>query len=433
MISKDVKKVASALLLSQTLLAFTPLSALAQDNQIRVAGTSVFSVPAAGGMTAEKRAEVIQQNLDNALVAAKDKTPAAVNITYVKGVPVVTLGGYQVVTVDSASAKASNTTPALLAKQWADSLRNSMQDQASINSYVSQLSGDYYSSAPQAQAAPPQQQAAYNPNNQPPAQQASYQGATQRWGQNPPPPQYGGQPNYGGQPPMGGGQYQGRVTYAPAGLNIPITLSSGISTQVAKAGDIIQAQVSQAVMLGDSSIPIGSVVMGTVTDAEAGRRLGRTGELNIKFNRLRTPDGVETPISAHLVGGIGKYAGDGDTVKGETWKTKVGQGAIRGAIGAGTGAALGTAVGAIAGGGRGVGAGAWSGTAIGGTVGVAQSLLLRKGKDVNITAGTPMTIQLDAPVSIAGGQGFNGGGYAGGGYPTGGGYPNGGGGYPQNY
>ena len=104
------------------------------------------------------------------------------------------------------------------------------------------------------------------------------------------------------------------------------------------------------------------------------------------------------------MGGIGKYTdGNGDeVVKGETWKGKVVQAGVRGAIGAGTGAALGTAVGAIAGGGRGVGKGAWSGTAIGGTVGVAQSLLLRKGKDVNVQAGTAMQIQLDAPVSIAG-------------------------------
>jgi hypothetical protein len=188
-------------------------------------------------------------------------------------------------------------------------------------------------------------------------------------------------------------------------LVIPISLSSGIATQVARAGDLIQASVSQTVMLGDSTIPAGSTIIGTITDAKGGTYLGRAGSLDIKFNRLRTPDGTETPISAHLIGGIGKYTGTGTdetTLKGETWKTKLGQAAIRGGIGAGTGAALGTAVGAIAGGGRGVGKGAWSGTAIGGTVGVAQSVLLRKGKDVLIPAGTAMQLQLDAPVTVAG-------------------------------
>lgn len=389
----------SALTLSQTLClsALSPLAAFAADNEIRVAGQTIFSVPAAAGMTADKRAEVIQQNLDNALVAAKDRTPSTVNISYVKGVPVVTVGGYQVVTVDSGSAKSMGTSPALLAKKWADALRSSLRDQGSVQSYVSQLSGDYSSSAPAAIPARQNEQFATQPQQQ---QQQPY---TPYGGQ----PQYGngGQPQYGQPAAYGNATYrQGRVTYAPAGLVIPISLSSGISTQVAKAGDVIQASVSQTVMLGDSMIPAGSVVMGTITDAEAGRMLGRSGSLGVKFNRLRTPDGIETPISAHLVGGIGKYTdGNGDeVVKGETWKGKVVQAGVRGAIGAGTGAALGTAVGAIAGGGRGVGKGAWSGTAIGGTVGVAQSLLLRKGKDVNVQAGTAMQIQLDAPVSIAG-------------------------------
>ncbi len=393
---------AGALLLSQS-IALSPLAAMAADNDVHVAGQAIFSVPAAGGLTADKRAAAVQQNLDNALVAAKDRGPSSVNITYVKGVPVITLGGYQVVTVDSASAKSTGSSPALLAKKWADSLRESLRDQASIQSYVGQLSGDYFASAPSTINAPaPQQQPAYNPNQQP--QQGYGQSQNTYQAQTPyqQPAPYQQQAPYG-QPQ--GGYRQGRITYAPAGLVIPISLSSGIATQVAKAGDLIQASVSQTVMLGDSTIPAGSTIIGTITEAKGGTYLGRAGSLDIKFNRLRTPDGTETPISAHLIGGIGKYTGTGTddtTIKGETWKTKLGQAAIRGGIGAGTGAALGTAVGAIAGGGRGVGKGAWSGTALGGTVGVAQSVLLRKGKDVLIPAGTAMQLQLDAPVTVAG-------------------------------
>jgi hypothetical protein len=81
---------------------------------------------------------------------------------------------------------------------------------------------------------------------------------------------------------------------------------------------------------------------------------------------------------------------------------KVGSVAFRGLIGAGGGAALGTAVGAIAGGGYGAGRGAWSGTAIGGGLGVADSLLLRKGAEVKIPSGTSLQIALDAPVSVSG-------------------------------
>ena len=201
---------------------------------------------------------------------------------------------------------------------------------------------------------------------------------------------------------------RGRVVYAPAGLTIPISLQTAISTQVARAGDMVQATINSPVALGDATIPAGSTVIGTVVDAKSGGFLGRAGMLGIKFNRLRTTDGAETPISAHIVGGIGKYTDVGsdesDTIRGETWKTKVGQAGIRGAIGAGTGAALGTAIGAIAArSGRGAGRGAWSGAAIGGGAGVAQSLLLRKGKEVTVVSGTQMQLQLDAPVSISAG------------------------------
>lgn len=387
--------IAGALVLSQTLF-LTPFTAFAADSSVRIAGQAVITnVASSGSITSVKRAETVQTNLDNALVAAKDRTPASVNITYVKGLPVITLGGYQVITVDGGDAKANGTTPAVLAKRWADGIRNMLRDQDSIDSYVAQLSGDYSSSAP---AANRQQSVNYGGNQYAqPQPQANY----------PPPGGYAQQPpgGYAQQPP--GGYRQGRVAYAPAGLVMQISLNTSIATQAAKAGDMIQATVSQTVMLGDSNIPAGSTIIGNITEAQAGRMLGRSGSLGIKFNRLRTPDGIETPISAHLVGGIGKYADAGsdqdDLVKGETWKGKAVQAGVRGLVGAGSGAALGTAVGAIAGGGRGAGRGAWSGTAIGGGLGVAQSVLLRKGKDVVIPSGTQLQLQLDAPVSIAGG------------------------------
>jgi hypothetical protein len=400
---------AVAIALSQGLL-LAPNAVLASDDAVRLAGQVVFSTKAAsGGVSADQRAETIQRNLDNALVATKDRTPGSVNIVYVKGMPVITLGGYQVVTVSQADAQQAGTTPAILAQRWADALRGSLQDQASVDSYVNQLSGGYASSAPPA---------AYNP---PPAGGGAMQGSatySDQFNRQTAPPSYGapayaagaGAGAYGGGAYGGGyppaGYQRGRVVYAPAGLVMNASLKTSISTQAAQPGDLIEAALTDGVNLGDSSIPPGSVLVGQVSDAKAGGFLGRSGMLGVKFNRLRTPDGVEVPISAHIVGGIGKYAnGGGDEFHGETWKNKVGQVALRGAIGAGAGAALGTAVGAIAGrGGRGAGRGAWSGTAIGGGLGVADSLLLRKGRDVTIHSGTNMQVQLDAPVSLSGGS-----------------------------
>lgn len=356
----------SMLIAGQTFV--TPYMVFASGSDVKLAGeTVIVSQVSIGGMTAEQRADVIQTNLDNALIATKDRSPKAVSIVYVKGSPVILLGGYRIMEVDTASAKAAGMTPALLAQKWADAIRNVLADQASVRSYVAQITG-YFEANTVAQS-----------NNA----VAVTQEVTN---------------------PVTGNYQKGRVVYAPAGLTIPITLQTSISTQAAKAGDLVQAAIPKAILLGESQIPAGTTVSGIVADASEGKLLGKAASLTVKFNRLRLPDGSEQPITAHLVGNIGKYATDGaeDTLKGETWKTKAGQAAIRGAIGAGTGAALGTAVGAVAGGKRGTGRGAWSGAAIGSGVGVAQSLLLRKGKEVTLESGTALQLQLDAPLSLAG-------------------------------
>ncbi len=218
-------------------------------------------------------------------------------------------------------------------------------------------------------------------------------------------------PNYYQQGAQGGPSqiYSDRQIFAPAGLVLPVSLQTAISTQVAKNGDYIQASISQNVSLGGRGyIPAGTQVVGTVSDAVAGRRLSRSGELSLQFNSLRLPNGQQIPISAHLMGDIGKYkdkgTGTNDVYRGEGWGTKVGQTLLRGGGGAGLGAGLGTAVGAIAGGGRGAGMGAWSGAAMGGGIGVAD-MLLRKGKDVVIPTGTTMQIQLDQQVDLGGAGG----------------------------
>ena len=234
-------------------------------------------------------------------------------------------------------------------------------------------------------------------------------------------------------PPPTPNVQQGQVQYVPAGVTFPVTLSTAISTDVARPGDMVQAMLNQPINLGNGVIPAGTIVVGQVGTAKGGGFLGRAGQLGINFNRMRTPNGQEVPMAAHVVGSIGKYdPNGGGVVAGETWKTKVGQGAIRGIAGAGLGAELGTAVGAIAakgsrgmqynpvygpyghqmgpvgyqpvmrgGAASGAGRGAWSGAAIGGGLGVVDSLLLRKGKNVNIASGTPMNLQLDAPITLS--------------------------------
>lgn len=223
--------------------------------------------------------------------------------------------------------------------------------------------------------------------------------------------------------------------YVPAGMMLDAQLQTAISTEAARPGDLVSAVMNQPIQLGNGYLPAGTTLEGQVEAAKAGGFLGRAGRLTVKFNRLRTPNGLSLPIAATISGDLGKYhqtGTDSNSFAGEGMGTKVGQAALRTAIGAGAGAALGTAVGAIAGRGRmnvsynpvyapyghgmmmpmgyqptyssgaarGAGRGAWSGAAIGGGVGLADSLLLRKGKNVNIPSGTPFKLHLDAPIQL---------------------------------
>ena len=195
---------------------------------------------------------------------------------------------------------------------------------------------------------------------------------------------------------------QGRIVYIPAGLRFPVRLAGSLTSQVSRPGDIIMARTEQNIVLANGMIPANTVLIGQVTDASAGTWLTRSGSMGIKFNMLRMPNGADTPISAHITGHIGKYADAGkDTFRGENSMSKVKKTLVATTVGAGSGAALGVAVGAVAAGKRGVGRGAWSGTAMGAGLGLAESLLLRKGAEVNLEQGQTVNLELDAPVNTA--------------------------------
>ena len=421
-----------------------------QAESVRIAGQQVFQVnTGTASLSSGKRAETIQTNLDNALVASKDKSSPLVGIIYVNGLPVITLAGYQICTVDGADAKQANTTPALLAQRWTNALKKSMEDKQSISSYISQLSGsansyeangsnssngsssanlsatpDTYSSGSAPASAPPLQ--AQTPQAAPPSYSPPLNSGAPYSAYVPPPPQASnaayGYTSYMAPPPVypsappttyvppsqynappSFGGLRGSVATAPSGTVIPAMLKISISTDVAQNGDLVEASILDSLPIQNGSIPAGSTLLGCITQARASGRLSQSGHLGMKFTSLRTPDGNVSPISAHLVGLVGKYKlngkGEDTFLHGEGGKAKLGQAVIRGGVGAGAGAALGTAVGAIAGGGFGAGTGAWSGAAIGGGLGLGD-MALRKGREVKLESGTRLEIQLDQPATI---------------------------------
>ncbi|PWT96112.1 MAG: hypothetical protein C5B53_10355 [Candidatus Melainabacteria bacterium] len=327
--------------------------AFALVSGVMVGGQQAFNPNSA------QKSSAIQKNINNALVASPNKGPSAVGIVLVKGQPVITLGGFYICTVDQASAKAANTTPTLLAQRWASGLKAALQNQPKVTSYVNRLTD----------------------------QIAAQPGTTTT--------EAGSYPYY----------KQGKAIYVPAGMTIPVTLRNGLSSENAQPGDLIEATITEDINLGETSIPQNSIVSGQITDAKAGSRLAHAGVLGLKFNKIRTPEGVETPIVAHIIGGLSKYGevGGANTgvYAGEGTRQKVKRAALHGAIGAGAGALLGTTIGAIASHGYGTGRGAIAGTVIGGSLGVAESLLLHKGADVHVSSGEVLKLQLDAPATLA--------------------------------
>lgn len=342
------------LALAMAIQAAVPPSAFADP--VRVAGQEAFNVTAGGA----SRATVVQKNIDNALVATKNRTPSSVGIVYVKGQPVLTLGGFYVTTVDVAAARAAHTTPSTLAQKWASGLKASLSNEDAVNQYINQLTG---SNAVTASAGTTTTKA-------------------------------GSYPFY----------KQGRIVYIPAGMTIPVALKTSVSSATAKVGDVIEGQIAETVNLGDAAIPAGSIIIGKVVEAAAGQQRAKAGLLGMKFDTLRTPDGQCIPISAHIQGSVGNYqelGSNANTLQGETTNERMKQALIRGAIGAGSGAVLGTAIGAIASHGYNTGSGTLSGTVIGGALGVADALLLRKGNDVTVGSGQTFNLQLDAPASLS--------------------------------
>jgi len=92
----------------------------------------------AEGFSAEHRAWLTQDALDNALVASADKSASAVSVERRNGALIVALGGRKVATADCNSAKAEGMTPEQLAAKWADGIRSFLNsDQAA--GYIASL------------------------------------------------------------------------------------------------------------------------------------------------------------------------------------------------------------------------------------------------------------------------------------------------------
>jgi hypothetical protein len=123
-------------------------------------------------------------------------------------------------------------------------------------------------------------------------------------------------------------------------------------------------------------VPEGATLAGSVTDVERSGRVSGLAHLAFTFDRVEM-EGMTVPLHTHAV----RY--EAESSKSED-ATKVGAGAIGGAI-----------IGGILGGAK----GAARGAAIGGAAG-AGAVLVMRGTEVTLPAGTGIVAALAAPVPV---------------------------------
>ena len=165
-----------------------------------------------------------------------------------------------------------------------------------------------------------------------------------------------------------------RRIYAPPGTVLPVAFTTALSSETIAAGQTVQGTLTQDVAFGNYVIPSGATVLGVVNEDQP-------GAFTIMFNTLKLANGTTIPIAAnmtgefltgslspHLVATEGMPSGERPRYQGVV-ETDC---RIPATIGIGT-----------LGGGRG------------------ERLVLRRGSNVVIAAGTPMALVFGDTTQVA--------------------------------
>jgi hypothetical protein len=164
----------------------------------------------------------------------------------------------------------------------------------------------------------------------------------------------------------------------PEGTSIAIQLKSTLNSGSNQVGDAFTASVVEPVVVdGHEVIPAGSTVHGTVQAVTAAKRGAGNASMTIAFSRLDLPGGQSSPMVASM-----------------SQQTASKKGRNAGIIGgsAAGGALLGRILGKDT-------KGAVVGSIVGGAIGTGV-VMSKEGAQVNLPAGTDLTIQLDEALKV---------------------------------
>lgn len=162
----------------------------------------------------------------------------------------------------------------------------------------------------------------------------------------------------------------------PAGTEFQVRLDTDLSSRTARAEDRFEATVIRHVYQDNRVvIPAGTRVRGTVRRASPAQRPARGGELELAFESLLFEDGTRVDVRSEVV----RLDEDLD-VRSDTGQR------------AGIGAALGTLLGGVIGGKK--------GAIIGLVVGGAGGAISSRGDEVELPAGTILTLRLERAANV---------------------------------
>jgi type IV secretion system protein VirB10 len=174
-----------------------------------------------------------------------------------------------------------------------------------------------------------------------------------------------------------------------------LRMENSLSTRTAKEGDYVYLKTASPISAdGQIIVPVGSYVQGVVAQTKRSGRVTGRAELAIRLETLTFAQGKVVKFAPHL-----NSVDSGDSGQKVTGKENVvEQGATKGkdaeriAILAGTGASIG-----------GIADRSWKGAGIGAAAGGAVGLatvLLTRGKEVELRQGSTLDVVFDRPVAI---------------------------------
>ncbi len=184
----------------------------------------------------------------------------------------------------------------------------------------------------------------------------------------------------------------GRIISVPKGTLLSVHIDHPVSASSAHVGDPVTATLENDIYASDAvAIPAGSQLMGQVATVNEPGHMGRHGEIDVRFDSAKLPDGHVITLPAHIV-----TQDQSGMLKGDTYTKDVFKGVGIAVASTGVGTLMGTAAGGLVGS---VGGGALFGLGIGALGGLGYAVA-RKGKDVVIAAGSRMSLMVDTPVTI---------------------------------